>query len=460
MTRRVTRVVVGGLFGYANHDVKFRVKEPTILTAPNGAGKTHVLSLLRAALSIDLSSLSELPYEQLRVWLDDDSELWVRRDVLLDQEASVMLRLATFRGGEPTGSELRVDSSTVEALASEIPSFIKPVGPNRWIDMRSGRAYDKLTLRRRFRVRDEYDDLLKPYPEIAAFRGNPYPVLIDTKRLDVGPEIHGPGDGPIGSSRAAAAAARINEYIARLRAEIEEARRESILATQSADVSFARRAIAAAKLTVNEAALHKRYDRTVETYETLAKNSLAVGEAPIPFPEKPSPTVKRILSLFLDDWDKRLEPLLPLNSKIQALRDVLDSKLAPSGKRSVVSQRGGLEFRTASGRRVPVTRLSSGEQHLIALFTMLLFSAQPGSLVLIDEPEISLHAAWQHAFLADITSVAAVSNLQIVLATHSTAIINGRWDLTEELELTPNPTGYASGDDDDLVVLDSDELDD
>ncbi|MEV5042055.1 ATP-binding protein [Microbacterium sp. LMI1x-1-1.1] len=168
------------------------------------------------------------------------------------------------------------------------------------------------------------------------------------------------------------------------------------------------------------------------------------------FPDKTTPTDRRILSVFLDDWDRRLEPLLPVNEKLEALRDILDTKLAPSGKVTSISARGGLEFHNAAGHRLPVARLSSGEQHLVALFTLLLFAARPGSLVLIDEPEISLHAAWKHAFLADITRVAALSNLQVVLATHSAGIINGRWDLTEELELASQIPLMPADDLDDL----------
>jgi len=84
-----------------------------------------------------------------------------------------------------------------------------------------------------------------------------------------------------------------------------------------------------------------------------------------------------------------------------------------------------------------VSKLSSGEQHLVALFAMLLFSAGPASIVLIDEPEISLHAAWKHSFLDDISEVARLADLQVLLATHSSGIINGRWDLTEELAYMP-----------------------
>ena len=60
-------------------------------------------------------------------------------------------------------------------------------------------------------------------------------------------------------------------------------------------------------MTVQEGPLHKRYDDIVDRYEDLARNSLAVGEAPLSFPEKTTPTVRRILNVFLDDWEKRLE---------------------------------------------------------------------------------------------------------------------------------------------------------
>jgi predicted ATP-dependent endonuclease of OLD family len=258
--------------------------------------------------------------------------------------------------------------------------------------------------------------------------------MIDTKRLDaIIPRSSHEERGVFRSGDATVSSSSITKYIDQIRIQVAEARRSSIQATQSADLSFAARALAAAKATVKEAALHKRYDEIVVKYEELARNGLAVGDAPLEFPEKTTPTVRRILSVFLDDWEKRLQPLGPLNKKIQTLRDILDTKLKQSGKRTSMGEGGQLMFRTFTGRRIRVSSLSSGEQHLVALFTHLLFTAAQGSVVLIDEPEISMHAAWKHAFLEDISRVADLADLQVILATHSTAIINGRWDLTEEL---------------------------
>ena len=74
--------------------------------------------------------------------------------------------------------------------------------------------------------------------------------------------------------------------------------------------------------------------------------------------------------------------------------------------------------------------LSSGEQHEIVLLFELLFETKPNSLILIDEPELSLHVAWQREMLKDLQEIADLSDFRAILATHSPQIINDRWDLT------------------------------
>ncbi|HEY4033298.1 MAG TPA: AAA family ATPase, partial [Ktedonobacteraceae bacterium] len=78
--------------------------------------------------------------------------------------------------------------------------------------------------------------------------------------------------------------------------------------------------------------------------------------------------------------------------------------------------------------------LSSGEQHELVLFYELLFKVAPGSLILIDEPELSLHIVWQKQFLQDVQKVTQLSDIDILIATHAPSIIHNRWDLTVGLE--------------------------
>jgi len=70
-------------------------------------------------------------------------------------------------------------------------------------------------------------------------------------------------------------------------------------------------------------------------------------------------------------------------------------------------------------------QLSSGEkQMLIILLTIILKENKP-FVLLMDEPEISLHVEWQKDFLDNLISLNP--NMQIILATHSPAIVSKGW---------------------------------
>jgi len=80
--------------------------------------------------------------------------------------------------------------------------------------------------------------------------------------------------------------------------------------------------------------------------------------------------------------------------------------------------------------------LSSGERHLLTMFLYLIREIKnDGSLILIDEPEMSLHINWQRRFIDDLleTLVKRYSELEgnplwtsphrFLIATHSPSII-------------------------------------
>ena len=64
----------------------------------------------------------------------------------------------------------------------------------------------------------------------------------------------------------------------------------------------------------------------------------------------------------------------------------------------------------------------------------LSFKVVPNSLILIDEPELSLHIYWQQRFLQDLDEITKLSQFDVLIATHSPQIIQNRWDLTVELK--------------------------
>jgi predicted ATP-binding protein involved in virulence len=86
------------------------------------------------------------------------------------------------------------------------------------------------------------------------------------------------------------------------------------------------------------------------------------------------------------------------------------------------------------GSELDLEMLSSGEQHELVLLYDLLFETSKNALVMIDEPELSLHVAWQDEVLKDLLEMAELSDFDVLLATHSPLIIGDRWDLTVELK--------------------------
>ncbi|MGO4435435.1 AAA family ATPase, partial [Paenarthrobacter sp. RAF9] len=83
-------------------------------------------------------------------------------------------------------------------------------------------------------------------------------------------------------------------------------------------------------------------------------------------------------------------------------------------------------WRETSGRRVEITDASSGELSLAATLLGIASSIEDGSLILIDEPEISLHPQWQSEYLGLLTEAfSAFRGCHFIIATHSPTLVAG-----------------------------------
>jgi predicted ATP-binding protein involved in virulence len=96
----------------------------------------------------------------------------------------------------------------------------------------------------------------------------------------------------------------------------------------------------------------------------------------------------------------------------------------------VVGGEQGFYFKTDEGKTLSAADLSSGEQHQLVLLFDLLFRVSDKALILVDEPEISLHVEWQQQVLNNFSAISQLRDLDFLIATHSPDIIHNRWDLT------------------------------
>ncbi len=143
-------------------------------------------------------------------------------------------------------------------------------------------------------------------------------------------------------------------------------------------------------------------------------------------------STKKILSVYIEDVDKKLSVFNEIARKTDLIKRIINDKF--SYKQINISKDKGFTFTTDDGKSLSPTNLSSGEQHELVLLYELLFKVKPNSLILIDEPELSLHVEWQVQFLKDLQEITQLSNIDVLIATHSPDIIHDRWDLTVELK--------------------------
>ena len=81
-------------------------------------------------------------------------------------------------------------------------------------------------------------------------------------------------------------------------------------------------------------------------------------------------------------------------------------------------------------------QLSSGEKQMLAILLTVLIEDNQHYVLFMDEPEVSLHVDWQQRLIDLIVDLNP--NVQIVLTTHSPAVIMNGWmdKVTEVSDIT------------------------
>ncbi|MBR1611128.1 MAG: AAA family ATPase [Methanobrevibacter sp.] len=92
------------------------------------------------------------------------------------------------------------------------------------------------------------------------------------------------------------------------------------------------------------------------------------------------------------------------------------------------------------GEKLPPYKLSSGEKQLLVILLTVLLEENEHYVLLMDEPEISLHVEWQQKLVNIIRQLNP--NVQIILTTHSPAVIMNGWldVVTDVADITMDET--------------------
>ena len=432
---RLQLVEVNGLFGIYDHRINLNLDDRvTLLHGPNGVGKTSILRMIDGLLRHNFAYFRRIPFSRLLLGFQDGSVLELRtaHDPRRNPESGTLT--LTTKQGRNSSSEVTLGPSEAESIAAKV-EYLRPHGsaPDTWIDIRDGELLSDSDVLSRFGgLSPSPKNRLKKIPIwLREFLDNANTYLIEAQRLVRTPWDPGsPDELRFRHFRPLPFISRVEECSLDFQKRLSDTMAAYGRQAQTLDQTFPQRLVSAtAQLSQDE--LRDRMTTLDKKTEDL-KSIGILDETPAhPFDTDSlrdmDSTQARVMTLYVRDTEGKLAALDDLASRTRLLLDGVNGKFR--NKQIRLDRSKGLVAEMDGGLPLQLEALSSGEQHELVLHYDLLFRVRPNTVVLIDEPELSLHVVWQKRFLPDLKQIVELSGFDAVVATHSPFIVGDDDDL-------------------------------
>ncbi|MFN7245613.1 MAG: AAA family ATPase [Microcystis sp.] len=436
---RIKQITVKHLFGVFDHTINLNMEERiTIIHGKNGFGKTSILRLVNGFFNLKYSDIRAIPFQKFTIIFDDNSFVdVVKASTSKNKKSNVRPKIdfnftSSDQKEKLTFSPNLLDGRKIPLLTGMIADVIPGldrVGSEKWLYTPTKEILDLEDIYERFgeylpkQFQQESSDWLKKIIDSINVR------FIESQRLlDIS------NSAKIGRTiRRPMTWYSVESYSEDLAENIQTKLAEYGQLSQTLDRTFPARVVQK-KASLTDDQLREKIDQLERERNQLISAGLLKKDEDSNFQVKDSidDSTRKLLSVYIEDVDKKLNVFNDIYPKVELFKNIINKKY--SFKSVTIDQSKGFIFTTQEGEVLSPTDLSSGEQHELVILYELLFKVKPNTLILIDEPEMSLHISWQQEFLKDLQEITKLSGLDILMATHSPDIINDRWDLTVELE--------------------------
>lgn len=459
-TKRIAEISVSGLQGMFNYKIDFAGDGNTaILIAPNGYGKTAFLAVINTCLQFRLKDAAEQQFSKLVVTFEDKTR-WSFERVPFSEEqpedyASERAWRLHLRSRRNRSHRIKFTKFDARGRAKKAEGFgnfdkiprevlmraldrnlpVDRISHDRFRDLQEGDSIGSEALIERYhdRLYSDYEFRLQlgAYAQDILDGGEAKHncVFIETQRLLQAKRVTRP-DGEA-SSVQQEEILRQAEYLASL---LERTYGTYAATSQALDRSFPNRLVNRSQLPVSFDLQKLRDDLdAIEARRRALTEAGILDETSEPLVAPKDEFAENIavaLAIYVEDSREKLSTFDDVFSKVSAFRDLLSKKIRP--KTLTINRSSGAEIRRDS-YLVDLDKLSSGEKHEFIMLFRLIFETPPLSLVLIDEPEISLHVSWQLEFMSDLNRIQSANSFQSIIATHSPQIVQGENDITFDL---------------------------
>ncbi|MDD4950894.1 AAA family ATPase [Sulfuricurvum sp.] len=433
---RISEISIDGLFGLYDHNVKLNLLDRvTIIHGPNGIGKTQILRFVEAFTEGKYFQFNKIPFDKFEIIFNNGKKVGIRKNSNDIKDGFDFEFFLIDENGIDRNQKASIDKKDFEKvlmyIRREMP--LSRTAEDMWIDRHTGTKYSSEELFANYY--DQVPDSIKKKFATPEWLG---PIvkkiethLIETQRLFNVSSYYDRSNRIAYEREENLFSSTVQEYAKDLKKRINDTLTEYAKVSQSLDQTFPQRLLGGAIDQTNIDDLKNRMEALEQKRSNLKQIGLLGQDVTNPFDittlDGLNDSQKTPMALYVEDTEKKLNVLDPISERMTVMLEKINKKFR--NKELKIDKLDGFTIIDSSGDKLTLDVLSSGEQHELVLIYSLLFKVRPNALVMIDEPELSLHVTWQRAFLNDIMDIAKTASFDVLLATHSPYIVGDRHDL-------------------------------
>ncbi len=416
-SERMVGIQFEKLFGRFDYDVIFNSEGLTILTGPNGYGKSTILKSIEAIGKefVGIMFFMGLDFRKITVNFENN------RNIIIEKiDNKLIINNITIEG--------EVFQNSLEDIIDRRPYFSR-IDENTWFDRRRG---TKITLN------DYISDLyiremrnMESDVDIKVFSTELLDLLKEMKQL-VGEIYFIKEQRLIRENKNRRDEQEvvnvIEELPIRFRELMQNVQQDYSMVANKLDSTYPNRLFETEE-GIAESDYKIKMQEMALKFESLSKYDLSTMQEPVNFIFKEEHA--KALKVYFDDFEVKYQVYEDFINKLDLYTDIINHRL--SFKTMKISKEFGISLIDENDKYLTLTQLSSGEKQEIVLFYDLIFGTKKDVLLLIDEPEISLHITWQKKFMDDLLRIIDYKGFNVIVATHSPQIINNHWDRQVDL---------------------------
>jgi len=451
---KIKKIDVIDLFDYYCYKIEMKEHDSiSIIHAPNGYGKTTVFKLITYLLDFDVISMSTIPFKKFTVELSDGSMMCVEKVILEEDKPHRFIKeILSLKIVKEDGKIYEFSLP----ISSQVLPGIEEYGIEEYIR--------RMEIRRRHSPVEEREETINTEKKYERFKEQLDIIrescevnFIDSNRLFSSDKQINRKEivrlDKFGREEIVRKTSNrmFNEYqnsdsenenivldAKDILHKIQLARQIYSLESEKKDRNFPDRLVEYVDLT-------KEFFSDIqvaEQLEELEKKRLELENAGLVLSGKKTlaptksidDTMRKFYTLYIQDTLEKLSVYDKIKNKLELFIDIINTRTTFSNKYMRIDNERGVVFEpieSKSGKKhiIPLEKLSSGEKHDFIMFYELIFNSDGTSVFLIDEPEISLHVAWQMEFISVLERICELNGTQAIVATHSPDIVNGHDDL-------------------------------